>query len=342
MGKQINHIIFSETIRSAKKRREHVKSKNQSSTAKQIHSFKRTNILKRYIPLYTMMIPGIVYLVINNYIPMGGLIIAFKKYNYSLGILDSPWAGFSNFEFLFRTNDAAKIIRNTLGYNIVFIILGNIMAVTVAVMLNEVRSRQAKKIYQTLILIPYLISMVIVSYIGFAFLSQDSGFINNSILEPLGLDKIQWYTSPQYWPIILTIVYLWKSFGYNSIIYFATVIGIDASLYEAAMVDGANKWKQIWHITLPGLKTTIITMVLLNMGRIFYSDFGLFYQVPMNSGPLIDITNTIDTYVYRGLTQLNDIGRASAAGFIQSLVGFVVVFIANFIVSKIDKESSLF
>lgn len=309
---------------------------------KQGSSLQKTNFLKTYLPLYSMMIPGILYLIMNNYIPMGGLIIAFKKYNYSLGIKKSPWAGLSNFTYLFKTKDALTIIRNTICYNVVFIILGTIMAVTVAIMLSEVTSRRGKKIYQTLVLVPYLISMVIVSYIVYAFLSQDNGFINNTILKVLGQEKIQWYTSPKYWPVILTIVYLWKHFGYNSVLYYATVIGIDTTLYEAAVVDGANKWNQIWHITLPGLKQTIITMVLLSVGRIFYSDFGLFYQVPMSSGPLIDITNTIDTYVYRGLTQLNDIGRSAAAGFVQSMVGFVVVLAANFIVSRLDKESALF
>ena len=156
------------------------------------------------------------------------------------------------------------------------------------------------------------------------------------------MDRISWYTEKKYWPVILVIVYLWKSFGYSSIIYYATVIGIDGSLYEAAVVDGANRWHKIKDIILPSLKGTIITLTLMSVGRIFYSDFGLFYQVPMNSGPLLDVTNTIDTYAYRGLLQLNDVGRASAAGFYQSMVGFVVVLAANLLVRKIDKENALF
>lgn len=297
---------------------------------------------RQALVLYSMMIPGIVYLLVNNYIPMLGLSIAFKKYDYSKGIMDSPWIGLRNFTYLFKSQDAYIITRNTIGYNLAFIILGTSLAVAVAIMLNELRSAMAKKVYQTLILIPYLISMVVVSYIVYAFLSSDSGFINNTILSAMGKKGISWYTTTKYWPYILTFVHLWKSFGYTSIIYYATVIGIDYSLYEAAVVDGASRLKRIWHITLPGLKSTIITMVLLNIGKIFYSDFGLFYQVPMDSGLLSNVTSTIDTYVYKGLTQLNDVGRASAAGFYQSVVGFAVVLTANMIVRKLDKDNALF
>ncbi len=285
-----------------------------------------------------MMLPGIIYLLINNYLPIGGLSLAFKKYDYSKGILGSAWNGLSNFKFLFGTKDAAMIIRNTLGYNFVFIVLGTVLAVAVAIILNEIRADLPKKIYQVFILIPYLVSMVVVSYIAFAFLSTDNGFINNSILHK----RVNWYMTPKYWPFILTFVNLWKSFGYNSIIYYATVIGIDTSLYEAAVVDGANRWQRILHVTLPGLRPTIITMTLLAVGRVFYSDFGLFYQVPMNSGMLYDVTTTIDVYVYKGLIILNDVGRSAAAGFFQSVCGFILVLTANFVVSKVDKDNALF
>ncbi|MDE7047711.1 MAG: ABC transporter permease subunit [Lachnospiraceae bacterium] len=297
---------------------------------------------RRYMPLYLMMMPGMIYLIVNNYMPMSGLILAFKRFNYSLGMWKSPWVGLSNFTYLFTGNDAFQIIRNTICYNLVFIVLGTILAITVAILLNDVTNVKAKKTYQTLILIPYLISIVIVSYIVFAFLSQDSGFVNNTLLKALGKDSISWYTSPRYWPVILTFVYLWKSFGYNSIIYYATIIGIDETYYEAARIDGATRWQQVWYITLQCLKPTIITLTLLSVGRIFYSDFGLFYQVPMDSGPLLNATNTIDTYVYRALLTLNDVGRSSAAGFMQSIMGFIVVFSANLLVNKIDKENALF
>ncbi len=298
--------------------------------------------LKMKLALLSMMIPGAIYLIINNYIPMAGLQIAFKKFNYRDGMWASPWTGLSNFTYLFKTKDAILMTRNTLLYNLAFIVLGTVFAVAIAIMLNEIRSSGAKKIYQVLFLIPYLISMVVVSYIVFAFLSYDNGFLNNSVIAPLGGEKINWYISPQYWPFILVLVHLWKGFGYSSIIYYATVIGIDSALYEAAVIDGANSWQRTWHVTLPGLKNTIITLTLLNIGRIFYSDFGLFYQVPQNSGALSNVTTTIDVYVYRGLTQLNDVGRSSAAGFYQSIVGFIMVLVANLVVRKIDRDSALF
>ena len=294
---------------------------------------------KRYLPLYIMMIPGTIYLIVNNYIPMAGLVLAFKKFNYQLGMWKSPWNGISNFKFLFMGSDAFNMIRNTIVYNLVFIVLGTLLAIAVAIFLNAVPGTRSKKTYQTIILIPYLISIVIVSYIGFAFMSQESGFLNNTLLKE---NPVSWYTTPSVWPFILVFIYLWKSFGYNSIIYYATIIGIDPSLFEAAEIDGASKWKQVLHITLPSLKTTIITLTLLSIGRIFYSDFGLFYQVPMNSGPLIDVTNTIDTYVYRALLTLNDVGRSSAAGFLQSILGFVIVWLTNFVVKKVDSENALF
>ena len=297
---------------------------------------------KRFLPLYMMMIPGLLYLLINNYIPMAGIVIAFKQVNFRKGILASPWIGLSNFKYLFTTNDAWIITRNTILYNIVFIVLGTALAVFVAIILNELRGKLSKKVYQTVILIPYLISMVVVSYLANAMLSTDTGFLNNSILKLFGADPVSWYSEPKYWPFILVFVNLWKNFGYQSIIFYATVVGLDAGLYEAAAIDGATRWNRIYHVTLPGLRSTIITLTLMSVGRIFYSDFGLFYQVPMNSGPLFDVTNTIDTYVYRGLMQSNNIGMSSAAGVYQSIIGCLCVQTANFIVRKISKEDALF
>lgn len=298
--------------------------------------------LRRQWPLYLIMLPGLAYLVINNYMPLMGLQLAFKKYKINLGMWKSPFNGVKNFTFLFKSADAAKIIRNTLGYNLVFLALGTVIAILVAILLSEVRSKRMQQGYQTVILIPYLISYVIVSYIAYAFLGQDSGMINNSLLKPLGIEPVMWYTEAKYWPYILTLIHVWKTFGYNSIIYYATIIGIDRTYYEAAVVDGATAWDQIRSITLPMLKPVIITLTLLSIGRIFYSDFGLFYQVPMNVGLLYDATNTIDTYVYRGLLETNDIARASAAGFIQSVMGFLFVLATNAIVRRVDKDQALF
>lgn len=298
--------------------------------------------VKRYWPLYLMLVPGVVYLVINNYIPMSGIVVAFKQYNIRDGLYHSPNIGLKNFEFLFKTNDAWIMIRNTLLYNLAFIVNGTVLAVAVAVLLHEIKNKVAKQAYQTIILIPFLISMVVVSYLVFAFLSTGNGFMNNTLLPALGIDPISWYNSPQYWPFILILVNVWKGLGYNCIIYYATICGIDYSLYEAAAVDGATRWQRIKHITVPCLKSTLIILTLMSLGNIFRSDFGLFYQVPMNSGTLIDVTQTIDTYVYRGLTQTNNIGMSAAAGLYQSVVGFILVFTANFVVNKIDSESALF
>ncbi len=305
---------------------------------------KKTSYLKmkRYIPLYLMMLPGLIYLIVNNYMPMAGLALAFKKVNYALGFLKSPWCNLQNFQFLFRTNDAFLFFRNTILYNLAFIILGNIIGVFVAIGLDCIHNKFFKRFSQVVILIPYLLSTVIISYIVFAFLSGKNGFMNMTILPLFGIDPISWYNNAQYWPFILTIVYLWMTFGYSSILYYSTLIGVDKSLYEAATVDGAGIWSQIRFVTLPSLKPTIITLVLLSVGRICYSDFGLFYQVPMNSGLLYSTTQTIDTYVYRGLLELNDIGRSTAGGFLQSVLGFICVLFANTVVSKFDKESSLF
>ena len=256
--------------------------------------------IRQNFPFYIMITPGLCYLIINNYLPLPGLQLAFKKMNYAKGIWDSPWVGIKNFTFLFRSPDSWIIIRNTILYNIVFIFLGTAFSVFIAILLNEC-SRKWQKRYQTLILIPHLLSYVVVSYIAYAFLGAENGMINNQILRPLGLDPISFYTEDKYWPFILVFVNIWKTFGYSSIIYFASIIGIDRTYYEAAEVDGASAWTQIWSITLPLLKPVLITMLLLSVGRILYSDFGLFYQVPMDSGMLFNTTNTIDTFVYRGL-----------------------------------------
>ncbi len=297
---------------------------------------------KAQLPLLLMTVPGMLYLFINNYIPICGLFIAFKDIDYSKGIFKSDWNGFENFKYLFRTEDAFIITRNTILYNLTFIILNVVICVAVAVMLSEVSKKFMMKFYQTALLLPHLISIIIIAYIAYAFLNSDTGFINHSIQEAIGRDPINFYADPKYWPFILVIVQVWKTMGYTSIIYFSAILGIDRSLYEAAVVDGAGKMKQIFYITLPLLRPTIITMVLMNVGRIFYSDFGLFLQVPMNQGALFNVTNTIDTYVYRALLLNNDIGMASAAGLYQSIVGFLLVLGANLLVRKMDPENALF
>lgn len=297
---------------------------------------------KSSLPLLMLTTPGLLYLLINNYIPMVGVVIAFQKQNLSKGILGGDWVGLDNFDFIFKTKDAWIMTRNTVLYNLVFIVLGTICAVIVAILMTELTKMFISKFFQNALILPSVISMVVVSYIAFAFLNSDSGLINKSILEGLGISGVSWYTEPKYWPVILVITYLWKTTGYASIVYMASIAGMDKSIYEAAQIDGAGKLSQIKNITLPLLKPTIIIMTLLAVGRIMSSDFGLFYQVPMNSGALYDTTQTIDTFVYRAMMQLNDVGMASASGLYQSIVGFVLVMVANGFVRKADSDNALF
>ncbi|MFC3787506.1 ABC transporter permease [Paenibacillus sp. GCM10012307] len=309
---------------------------------KQLTLMKRISRLKKYLPLFLMLVPGLAYLIINNYLPLFGLVIAFKDYNYSQGIFGSDWIGFKNFEYLFKTTDAYIITRNTILYNGVFILLNLMIGIGVAIFLNEIKNRFLSRFYQTVILMPYLISMVIVGYLVFAMFSLETGFINKTILPWLGISDISWYSEAKYWPYILTLVHIWKSAGYLCVIFLATIIGIDHEYYEAAKIDGATAWQQIWKITIPLLTPVVIIMTLLQIGRIFYSDFGLFYQVPLNAGALQSTTNVIDTYVYRSLMTLGDIGMSSAAGLYQSLVGCVLVFVSNYLVRRINKDNAMF
>ncbi len=303
---------------------------------------KQHRSLKQLRPLYLMALPGLLYILINNYLPMAGLVLAFKNYSYMDGIFGSPWCGFANFEYLFNSNAAWIITRNTICYNLAFIVVNTIVGVSAAILLNEIRNRTSLKIFQTAIILPYLLSIIIIGYLAYAFLSVDTGFLNKQLLPLLGKDPIQWYNEPKYWPFILIFVNTLKNFGFLAMIYYSTILSVSKDYYEAAALDGAGKMKQIWYITLPFLKPTVIMMVLLNIGRIFFSDFGLFYYIPQNSGALFSVTNTIDTYVYRALLQLGDVGMASAAGVYQSIVGFIVILVTNLIVRKISPENALF
>lgn len=298
--------------------------------------------LKKNLPLLLLAAPGLLYFILNSYIPMAGVFIAFKNIDYAKGIFRSDWIGFDNFRFLFQTSDAWIMTRNTLLYNVAFIVFGTIFSIVIAIFMSELLGKAYSKLFQSGLVLPNLISMVVLSYLVFAFLNADSGFINHSILRPLGLPEINWYSEPKYWPYLLVIIQMWKTAGYGSIVYIAFIAGIDKSIYEAAKIDGAGKLKQIWTITLPLLKPTVVILTLMSIGRIFNSDFGLFYQVPMNAGALYSTTQTIDTYVYRALMQVNDIGMSAAAGLYQSLVGFGLVMLANAIVKKIDADNALF
>lgn len=297
---------------------------------------------KRVIPVYLMLLPAMIYFLINNYLPMYGITIAFRKLDYKLGILRSPFNGFENFKFLFASGNLGPILRNTILYNLVFMVIGTVLPITVAILFNEIRNKWAKKTYQTMILVPHLMSMVIVSYLVFAFLSADTGFINKSIIEPLTGNTISFYQEKKYWPFILTFVHQWKGIGFSMVLYLSTILGISIEYYEAAKVDGATKWQQIRHVTLPLLKPTVITMLILSISKICMSDFGLFYQVPKNSGTLYSVTQTIDTYVYNALMNQNNIAMSSAASVLQAIVGFILIIAANAFIRKTSKENAIF
>lgn len=304
---------------------------------------KRKSLVKfrEYIPVYLMAIPGLAYLVINNYMPMFGLWMAFTKVNFRKGMFGGDFVGLKNFEFLFASSDAFVIFRNTLGYGLLFLVLGPITAITVAIFLNEIRNASTKKAYQTIILLPHLISMVVVSYLVYAFLNTNAGLLNK-VITFFGGESVHWYGEPKAWPFILPIVSIWKSVGFSSIIYLSTIVGISDDYYEAAALDGCTRLQQIRYITIPLLKPTVITLTIMGVGGILHSDFGLFYQVPLNQGALIPTTQTLDTYVLRGLMELGNTSMSAAAGFFQSVVGFFMIITTNTIVKKISVEDSLF
>ncbi|MGL4449960.1 MAG: ABC transporter permease [Sarcina sp.] len=295
--------------------------------------------------LLCLTIPGTIWFLVFAYIPMFGILIAFKdwtiKSNFFESLIQSKWVGFKNFEFLFKSTDAWIITRNTVLYNIVFIFLGIALPVTLAILLRELLNKKLSKFYQSAMFLPYFLSWVIVSYCLYAFLSPEKGFVN-SILMSMGGDKVSWYTEAKYWPFIIIFMSQWKGVGYGTVVYLASICGIDKSFYEAAMIDGASKWQQVKYITLPLLKPVMIIMFITAVGGMFRSDFGLFYQLPKNSGALYPVTNVIDTYVYRGLTNLGNIGMSSAAALYQSFVGLILILGTNAIVKKVDEENAFF
>ncbi len=302
--------------------------------------------LKNNGPLLMFVIPGAIWMIFFFYIPVFANVVAFKNFQFSpngflSSLQNSPWVGFQNFKFLFSSNAAWLITRNTVLYNLGFISLNLIISVFFAIVMSQLRNKRLTKVYQTSMLLPYFLSWVIISYFVYAFLSPNQGLIN-SFITGGGGKAISWYNVPKYWPFILLFIGTWKGIGYNSILYFASAMGIDPTLYEAAEIDGANKWQQIKNVTIPALVPLMTLMTILAIGNIFRADFGLFYQVPQNSGSLYNVTSVLDTYIYNGLTSTGDIGMSSAAALYQSLVGFVLLMISNGIVRRIDSESALF
>ena len=292
--------------------------------------------------LLSMLLPGAVALLLFSYVPMAGIIIAFKDINYAKGIFGSPWIGFKNFEFFLKTPDWWRITRNAILYNGAFIVLGTVVAVGVAVLLDGLRTKRTSRFYQGVMFLPYFFSWIVISTLVFSFLSTDLGFFNKVLFPALGIARVNWYIEPVYWPFIIVFTNLWKYTGYGSVVYLAAIAGIDQNCFEAAALDGASRWQTVRHVMIPLISYLIIIQVMLQIGRLFYSDFGLFYQVPQNMGPLFPATDVIDTYVYRTLINMGDIGMSAAAGLYQSAVGFVLVLASNLVVRKIDPEKSLF
>lgn len=317
---------------------------NSSTTLKGKPSLKKDGFLKELATnkaMFLMLLAPFILVFINYYIPMFGVIIAFKNFNYVDGFLHSPWSGLQNFRFLFMSNAAWEITRNTIGYNLIFIVLGLVFAVLFALALNELRNKLAAKFYQSVIFLPYFLSWVVIAYLVLAILDPN-GLYNKTIVTLFNVQPVDWYTSPQHWPFILPIVNLWKNIGYGIVIYLAGITGIDQEFYEAAVLDGASKIQQIKSITIPFLVPLMIVTTIINLGNIFRSDFGLFYQVPMQQGLLAPTTEVLDTYIYKALMISGDLGMSSAAGFYQSIVGFITVLLANWAVGKINKESKIF
>jgi len=302
--------------------------------------------LKTNAPFFLMLLPGLLVLFINNYLPMIGVVMAFEQYrfneNFLTSLFTSQFVGFDNFKFLFSSPNIIDATRNTILYNGAFIILDIIIPISMAIALTEIWSKKISKFHQSVVFLPYFLSWVIVSYLAFSMLSFDNGFINRNIVALFGLESVNWYYEVGAWPVILILFHLWKYTGYNIVVYLAAISGINTEYYEAAALDGATKLQQIRYITLPMLKTIIIITTLLAVGRIFNADFGLFYNVPRNTGALYSVTNVIDTLVYLSLKNSANVSMTAAAGLYQAVVGCITVFTANFIVRKIDKDSALF
>lgn len=296
--------------------------------------------IRESISMGVLAIPGLSLLIVFNYLPMFGAVIAFKNYKPLKGVLGSDWNGLKNFEFFFTSQDALRTIRNTMCYNGVWIILGTICAVGLALMFYSLKSARAMKFYNTAMILPKFLSAVILAFLAEAFLHYRYGVINQ-VLAMFGEPAIDWYATTNAWPVILTVVYLWATVGMSSIIYYASLMGLDEGLLEAARLDGANKWQQIWNIMIPHLVPIIIIQTILSIGQLFNGDFGLFYQVPKDSGVLYPATDIINTYTFRALQEGN-LSQSAAVGLAQSAAGFVMVVATNAIVKKISPENSLF
>lgn len=297
--------------------------------------------------LSILALPAFVWFVLFSYLPMFGVLIAFKKYRITPGksflhnLITSEWVGFENFEYIVQSKSFLLLLRNTILYNVVFIILGILIPVTLAILLSLIYSKFKSKLYQTAMFFPHFLSWVVVSYFVYAFLSPDKGALNN-ILDFFGKEKVQWYMEAKYWPFILVFMKMWKGVGYGTVVYLASITGIDQTLYEAAVIDGANKWKQVKYITIPSLKPIVIMMFILNVGSIFSSDFGLFYQLTRGiPASLYNVASTLDTYIFNAIKSTTPIGMTSAMSLLQSVSCCATILLANWIIKKIDDNYSI-
>ncbi|TFE23922.1 sugar ABC transporter permease [Cohnella luojiensis] len=290
---------------------------------------------------YLLILPAVLYVAIFSYATYPYLLIAFQRFNYNKDLFHSEWIGLQNFEFFFKSSDALRITLNTLQLNLLFLVFGTIFAVALAVLFNEVRQRLFQKVAQTAMIFPNFLSWIIVSYMMYGLLSTDFGLINKW-LSWFGLEPVNWYTKTEAWPAILVGMKVWKEAGMSSIIYLAAITGIDHSLYEAADIDGASRWQKIRKITLPLLAPTIAILTLLNLGKIFYGDFGMIYAIIGDNGVLFPTTDVIDTYVFRALRQIGDPSNAAAVGLFQSTVGLILVFLSNWFTRRFFREGALY
>lgn len=287
--------------------------------------------------LTLIVLVPVIWVIIYYFVPIGGLIVAFKQFTPRLGIFFSKWNGLKNFEYFFKSDKAWRITRNTLLLNSIFIILKIGGGLIFGLILNEIHNKKLIKVYQTIMFFPYFLSWIVVSYLAYAFLSPSYGLLNRWF----GL-SINWYAEANYWPTILTLINTWKWLGYHGLIFYAGFMGIERTYYEAAEVDGAGKLKQIFHISIPLIRPLTLTMSLIAIGQIFYADIGLFWNVPRNIGLLYETTQVLDTFVYNALRVTGDIGMASAAGFYQAIVGFILILGTNLVIRKIDPDSAIF
>lgn len=302
--------------------------------------YNRRRKLKDNISLWGLALPGFLHVLLFNYVPMIGIIIAFKDFKPRLGIFGSPWNGLENFEFFFTSQDATRTISNTMIYAAVFLIINQILGVTIALLLFHLRSQRRLKVYHTIMLIPRFLSIIIISFMVYGFLSPSQGLINH-IITAFGGEAIQWYLEPKYWPFILVIVHIWQVAGSGCLYYYAALVGIDSSLFEAAAIDGAGTLQKCWHIAIPSLIPVMCMMLIMGIGGLFSGDFGLFYNVPKNQGTLFETTDIISTYTYRAMLS-GTLDKSAAVGLFQSIAGMIMVLISNGIIRKVSPENSMF